>query len=149
MIRAIIVWNHGEAVTWEVSMWDETRIARVMPYVGYGTAGYSGMYRVNDLTTVLRAAIPRFERRATGLRDFSITLGIREHDRTQATTITVRDSLVQIEAGRHAEDYVELDPIVATRLIFGGPAIPEAPQLPPGLLALLPVPVYVPPLDHV
>lgn len=149
MIHAIITWNHGEAATWEVSMWDEARIARIMPYVSYGTAGYSGMYRVNDLTTVLRAAIPRFEHRAGGLRDFTVTLGIREHDRTQTTTITVHDGAVQIEAGQHAEHYVELDPIVAARLVFGGPAIPQAPELPPGLLALLPVPVYVPQLDHV
>lgn len=149
MIRAIIGWNHGEGATWELSVWDETRLARAMPYAAYWKTGFSNMYRVNDLTAVLRAAKPRFEHRAAGLRDFSITLGIREHDRTQATTITVRDGLVQIEAGRQSGNYVELDPIVAARLVFGGPAIPEAPHLPPGLLALLPVPVYVPQLDHV
>ncbi len=149
MIRAIIAWNHGEGATWELSAWDETRLARVMPYAAYWKTGFSNMYRVNDLTAVLRAALPRFERRAAGLRDFAVTLGIREHDRTQATTITARDGAVQIEAGRLAERYVELDPIVATRLVFGGPAIPETPHLSPGLLALLPVPVYVPQLDHV
>jgi predicted N-acetyltransferase YhbS len=149
LIRAIIEWNHGDRATWQVSPWDEERIARVMPYVGFRTAGYAGLYRINDLTAVLQAAIPALERRAAGLRDFAVAIGIREHDRTQATTITVRNGLVQIEAGRQAEHYVELEPVVAARLVFGGPAIPEAPHLPPGLLALLPVPIYVPPLDHV
>ncbi len=149
LIRAIIAWNQGEAATWEVSIWDETRIARVMPYVSYWKAGPGDMYRVNDLTAVLRAALPRFERRATGLRDFAVGLGIREHDRTQTTTVAVHNGAVYIEAGRHAEPYIELDPLSAARLVFGGPAIPQAPQLPPGLLALLPVPVYVPQLDHV
>jgi len=149
LIRAIIAWNHGERATWELSVWDETRIARVMPYARYWSSGYSGMYRVNDLAAVLRAATPALARRAAGLRDFAVTLGIREHDRTQTATITVRDGTAQIEAGRHAEHYVEMDPVAAARLIFGGPAIPQAPQLPPGLLALLPVPVYVAQLDHV
>jgi predicted N-acetyltransferase YhbS len=153
IIRAIITWNHGEAAMWELSVWDETRIARVMPHVSYWKTGYSNMYRINDLTAVLRAALPWFERRAAGLRDFVVMLGLREHDRTQTTTIAVRDGVAQVEAGRHAEHdaehYIELDSLSATRLIFGGPAILEAPQLPPGLLALLPVPVYVPQLDHV
>jgi len=149
LLRAIIEWNHGDRATWEVSPWDTERIARVMPYVSFQTTGYCGLYRINDLTAVLQAAIPALTRHAAGLRDFAVTLGMREHDRTQATTIAVRDGAVHIEAGQYAEHYVELDPVVATRLVFGGPAIPEAEQLPPGLLALLPVPVYVPQLDHV
>lgn len=149
MIRAIIAWNHGEEATLDMSFGDEERLARLMPYTSYWTTGYSGMYRVNDLTAVLRAAIPVWERRAAGLRNFAVSLGIREHDRVQTTTVAVHDGVVQIEAGQRAETYVELSPVTAARLVFGGPAIPEAPQLPPGLRALLPVPVYVPPLDYV
>lgn len=149
LLRAIIEWNHGDRATWELSTWDEARLARVMPYVGFRTTGYSGLYRINDLTAVLQAAIPALERRAAGLRDFAVTVGIREHDQTQATTIAVRDGAVAITVGQDAETYVELSPVTATRLFFGGPAIPEASQLPSGLLALLPIPVYVPPLDHV
>jgi hypothetical protein len=149
MIRAVIAWNHGEQATLDISPWDEERLVRLTPYTNFWTSGYSGMYRVNDLTAVLRAAIPVFERRAAGLRDFAVSLGIREHDRVQTATIAVRDGVVQIEAGRHMEHHVELNPLTAALLVFGGPAVSEARQLPPGLLALLPVPVYVPPLDHV
>jgi len=149
LISAIIEWNHGDRATWEVSPWDEERIARVMPYVGFRTAGYAGLYRINDLTSVLQAAIPALERRAAGLRDFAVAIGIREHDRMPVTTIAVQDGEVQIEAGQNAESYVELTPITAARLFFGGPAVPEAAHLPQGMLALLPVPIYVPPLDHV
>lgn len=149
LLRAIIEWNHGDRATWEVSPWDEERLARVMPYVGFRTTGYSGLYRINDLTAVLQAAIPALERRAAAVRDFAVAVGIREHDRTQAATLAVEDGSVTVAAGRHAAHYVELTPIHAARLFFGGPAIPETAQLPPALLALLPVPIYVPPLDHV
>ena len=149
LIRAIIEWNHGSQATWELSMWDETRLARVMPYTGYWTAGYSGMYRLNDLTAVLQAALPVLEQRAAGVRDFAVAIGIREHDRTQATTIALTDGAVTVTPGRNAAPYVELTPVTAARLVFGGPPIPEAPQLPAELLALMPVPLYVPPLDHV
>ncbi len=149
MIHAIIAWNHGDQASVEMSPWDEERVARMMPYTHYWSTGYSGMYRINDLTAVLQAAHPFLQRRAGCLRDFAVAVGIREHDRTPITTITVRDGNVEIEAGQTAEPYVELTPITAARLFFGGPAVPEVVRLPQGLLALLPVPIYVAPLDHV
>ena len=132
-----------------MSPWDEERLARMMPYTNYWSTGYSGMYRINDLTALLQAAQPFMQRHADCLRDFAVAIGMREHDRTPVTTITVQNGKVQIEAGRSAESYVELTPVTAARLFFGGPAIPQAERLPQGLLALLPVPIYVPPLDHV
>jgi predicted N-acetyltransferase YhbS len=149
MIHAIIAWNHGDRATVDLSPWDEERLARMMPYTNYWSTGYSGMYRINDLTALLHAAQPFMQRRAVCLRDFAVAIGVCEHDRTPVTTITVQDGTVQIEAGRSAETYVELTPITAARLFFGGPAIPEAMRLPQGLLVLLPVPVYVPALDQV
>ncbi len=149
MIHSIIAWVHGDQAAVEMSPWDEERVARMMPYTNYWSTGYSGMYRINDLTALLQAALPVLQRRAVCLRDFAVAIGMREHDRTLVTTVAVQDGMVQIEAGQNAESYVELTPITAARLFFGGPAVPEAPHLPPGLLALLPVPVYVPPLDHV
>jgi predicted N-acetyltransferase YhbS len=149
MIHAIIAWNHGDRATVDMSPWDEERLARMMPYTNYWSNGYSGMYRINDLTALLQAAQPFMQRRADCLHDFAVAVGIREHDRTPVTTIAVRDGNVQIEAGQNAESYVELTPITAARLFFGGPSVPEAERLPQGLLALLPIPIYVPPLDHV
>lgn len=149
MLHAIITWNHGEQATVDMSPWDEERVARMMPYTNYWSTGYSGMYRINDLTALLQAAQPLLQRRAACLRDFAVAIGIREHDRTQVTTITVDDGNVEIEAGQSAESYVELTPITAARLFFGGPAIPELVRLPQGLRTLLPVPIYVPALDHV
>lgn len=149
MIHAIIAWNHGDRSTVDMSPWDEERLARMMPYTNYWSTGYSGMYRINDLTALLQTAKPFMQRRADCLRNFAVAIGIREHDRTPVTTIAVQDGTVKIEAGRSAESYAELTPITAARLFFGGPALPEATHLPQGLLALLPVPIYVPPLDHV
>lgn len=149
MIHAIIAWNHGDGATVDMSPWDEERLARMMPYTNYCSTGYSGMYRINDLTALLQAAQPFLQRRAACLRDFAVAIGIREHDRTPVTTVTVQDGEVMVEAGQNTESYVELTPITAARLFFGGPAVPETTCLPQGLLALLPVPIYVPPLDHV
>ncbi|MGC9395165.1 MAG: GNAT family N-acetyltransferase [Anaerolineae bacterium] len=149
MIHAIIAWNHGDRATVDMSPWDEDRLARMMPYTHYWSTGYSGMYRINDLTALLQAAQPFMQRRAASLRDFAVAIGMREHDRTPVTTIAVQDGEVTIQAGQSAESYVELTPITAARLFFGGPAVPEAKRLPQGLLTLLPVPIYVPPLDHV
>jgi len=148
-IRAIITWAQNDRATVDMSPWDEERLARMMPYTNYWSTGYSGMYRINDLTALLQAAQPFMQRRAVCLRDFAVAIGIREHDRTPITTIAVQDGEVQIEAGQNAASYVELTPITAARLFFGGPTVPEVKRLPQGLLALLPIPIYVPPLDHV
>jgi len=149
MIRTILECTFGDRLWWELSCWDEERIARLMPVVSYWTAGHSAQYRINDLTELLLAARPHLAGRASALRDFAVAVGIREHDRTQVTTISVERGDVSIEAGSHAATYVELSPVTAARLFLGGPAIPERAQLPGGLPALLPVPAYVAPMEHV
>ena len=83
------------------------------------------------------------------LRDFDVAIGLREHDRTAVTSIAVQDGEVVIRAGQHSQTYVELSPVIAARLFLGGPAIPDRDRIPAGLQALLPLPAYVPSLDHV
>jgi predicted N-acetyltransferase YhbS len=149
MIRALLDWNFGERANWSLSMWDRVRLGRLMQYASYWSGGNSAMYRVNDLTQVLVGARTFLSERAGGLRDFAIALGIVEVDRTTVTTLSVEDGMVQIQPGRHASTYVELPAVEATRLVFGGPPISCQSELPQPLLALLPVPCYVMPLDHV
>jgi hypothetical protein len=149
MIRAMLDDTFGDQASWEISVWDRERLARVMPSVARWQSGYSGMYRIVDLTQLLTRAKPFMASRAAALRDFDITIGIREHDRTTLTTVAVQDGGVEVQPGRHSRMYVELSPVIATRLSLGGPAIPERDRIPAGLQALLPLPAYVPPLDHV
>ena len=149
LISAVLEWNFGEQLTWELSAWDEARLARLMPYAAGWKASAQGMYRINELTQLLQQAEHFLGERAAGVRDFALTLGIREHDRLTTTTIAVQTGTLQIRAGRHAAHYIELTPLTAARLVLGGPPIPELSSIPGGLRALLPLPVYVPPLDYV
>ncbi len=149
MIRAMLDWNFGEKASWTLSVWDVARLARLMPVASGWTAGNSGMYRINDLTQLLTLARPILETRAAAMKDVALALGIKEYDRTKVTTLQVEDGHVTITPGRQAETYVEINPVEAARLILGGPPTLGQARIPPALLALLPVPCYVLPLDHV
>jgi predicted N-acetyltransferase YhbS len=147
MIRALLDWTDKGEISWELPACDAKRLARVMPCVSHWRVGGGVMYRIVDLTRLLRGMAPIVARQAAPLRDFSLSIGIREHDRTDVATITVHDGDVQVFPGRDAEHYVEWTAVDAVRVLLGGP--PVAPDIPPDLAALLPLPVYVPQLDHV
>ncbi len=149
VIRALLDWNFGDRANWGLSMWDSERISRLMRCASYWSGGSSAMYRINDLAQVLTAARSVLNVRAQSLRDFSVAIGVQEHDQTTVTTVQVVGGEVHIESGRHAASYVELPIVEATRLILGGPPIAAQANLPQPLLALFPVPCYVLPLDHV
>jgi predicted N-acetyltransferase YhbS len=149
MIRALLDWNFGNRASWTLSMWDETRLGRLLPMTAYWKGNSTTMFRINDLSQLLLGAQAFLTTRAAALRDFAVTLRIKEHDRTTATTLAVENGAVYIEPGGNAGSAVELDAVEAARLILGGPAIRAQAMLPPGLVALLPVPAYVLPLDHV
>jgi predicted N-acetyltransferase YhbS len=147
ILRALLDWTFGERVTWRLSAWDAERLGRVMPYAGYWEASNNGMFRVNDLAALLAAARPALAPRAAALRDFAVTVVLRERDRTQAVTVAVGGGTLTVTSGEHAADVLELSSIEAARLFLGGPAV--AAEIPAPLKALLPVPVFVPPLDYV
>lgn len=148
MIRAIIDRATTDSASWAMSAWD-TRLPRLMPSTeGYRVEG-GWMYRIVDLTKLLQAALPHLERRAPAVRDFAVTVGIREHDRVDVATVRVQDGVVEIERGQNIEPYIEVSAIEAARLFMGGPPTSVHARLPAGLVALLPIPVWVPPLDYV
>jgi predicted acetyltransferase len=147
-IQALMDWNDSARAEWSLSSWDEARLTRVLPYAAGWERGYSGMYRINDLTALLQAVKPHLTERAAGVRNLSVTLALRERDRTTFTTLTVEDGEVDVSPGK-GNAPIALSPVSAARLFIGGPPVPEADALPEGLKALLPVPVYVLPLDDV
>jgi predicted N-acetyltransferase YhbS len=149
MIRAILDWNFGQDIRWALSTWDRERIGRLMTYAGYWHGGNSDMYRINDLAVLLSSAADYLTAKAAAVRDVAVAIGIKERDRTTVTTLVVKDGEVTVKPGNHAETYVELTTVEAARLFLGGPPIAGEERVPPELLALLPVPVYVLPLDHV
>ncbi|MDF1513618.1 MAG: GNAT family N-acetyltransferase, partial [Anaerolineae bacterium] len=149
IIKALINWNHGESADWSLSLWDKSRLTRLSPLASYIRSGFNGMYRINDLTGLLLAAKPVMAMHASALRDFDISIGIVERDRTQVTTISVKNGELAISPGGHTAKYVELSPTSAVRLFLGGLPIPEQSLFPSGLILLLPVPAYVMPWDQV
>ena len=56
---------------------------------------------------------------------------------------------VRVKAGRDSARVIELTSITAARLLLGGPAVGDSSQIPSQLAALLPIPVYTPPLSDV
>jgi predicted N-acetyltransferase YhbS len=148
-IRALLDWNFGSQATWEISPWDRARVGRLMPYASAWMGGYPTMYRINDLTQTLNLAKDALAARAVALRNFSVALGLRERDRTTVTTLTVEDGEIGVRSGKHASAYLELEPIEAARLMLGGPPLRPEVAVPQGLAALLPLPCYVLPFDHV
>ncbi len=149
LLRAVLDWNFATDVTWELSAWERERLARVMPCAADWRMREHGMYRLNDLTALLTASLPFLTQRAAALRDASVTLRLREHDRITDTTLRVRDGSVQIHAGQHAAPTIELSSVDAARLIFGGPAPAGLAQVPTSIQTLFPIPVYIPYLDRV
>jgi hypothetical protein len=147
MIRALLEWTERNDIRWNVSAWDGERLARLMPGVNRWRAASWHMWRVNDLAQVLALARPVLRRRAAALRDFELAIGVREHDRTSATTLAVRDGKLDIVRGRHVEPYVEWSAVEAVRAVLGGPPVASETEWPAGLRALLPIPIYLPALD--
>ncbi|MBN1875399.1 MAG: GNAT family N-acetyltransferase [Anaerolineae bacterium] len=149
MIQALLEWTHSDRIVWKLSAWDTERLARLMPYTSFWDAFHNWMYRINDLTQLLLAARTFLAPRAAVLQDFAIAIGIQEHDRVPVTTLAVQNGTLEIAAGQHTDTYIQLSPLEAARLFLGGPATPVHTTLPGGLMALLPIPVYVSEMDSV
>jgi hypothetical protein len=149
MVRALLDWTQRDDIRWNVSAWEGERLVRLIPGVSDWRLGGWEMWRINDLAQVLTLARPLLRRRAAALRDFEVAIGVREHDRTTVTTLAVRGGKVEVARGRHVEPYVEWSVVEAARVVLGGPPVAAEAEAPAGLRALLPIPMYLPALDHV
>ncbi len=149
MIRAMLNWTAFDEAVWELSAWDTERLGRLMSHVSYWSAGNNHMYRINDLAALLTAAQPVLNQRAAALGDFAVSIGVQESDRLSVTCIAVENGVVHVERDRRAATHLEIPVTEAARLFLGGPPIAAHAQLPGGLRALLPIPVFVAPMEHV
>lgn len=149
LIRGAMAWASQDEARCVLSMWDQERLARLLPAASGWDARSDGMYRIVDLYPLVAAAQPILEQRAAGLRDLDLCLEIREPDRVDAVTLEVSDGHVRVKPGRDSARVIELTSITAARLLLGGPPIGDSSQMPSQLAALLPIPVHVPPLSDV
>jgi hypothetical protein len=149
MIRSLLDWTYGQDASWELSGWDRERLARLVPVASNWRSGGWQMHRIVNLSVLLTAARPVMTASAAALRDFDVCLGIREHDRVDQATIWVQNGEVNVLSGQHSRQYMELSSLEAVRLLLGGAPTTTSPDILTGLTALLPIPVYLPALDHV
>jgi predicted N-acetyltransferase YhbS len=149
LIHGILDWCSKQEASWRVSRWDKRRIARIMPAVLNWPSGYDWTYRIIDLYSLLSQARETLESRSAGMCDWETTLVLQEHGDTQAATIALHAGKIQLEQGEHCRTKIELDPQQAARLLLGGPASAAAASIPPGLRAVLPIPVHVPAVERV
>ena len=149
MIRSLLDWTGRDELTWHLPAFDHERLARLMPGASRWRLGDWQMVRIVDLTRLLQLFQPLLSSRAKWLRDVALSIGIREHDRTDTATLIVRDGELEVAPGRSADRYVEWSSVQAARVLLGGPPVPEADDLHGLLAALFPLPVFVPGLDHV
>ena len=153
ILRAILDWTDRGEIRWRLPACDEERLARLMPYTNHWHRGSWDMWRIVDLARALSLARPILQQRAAAVRDLRVAVGMVEHDRTQVVTLAVRDGEVQVTPGRHADAYYEWPAVDMARLLIGGPPVVQPDGMPEalwaGLRALLPIPAFLPPLDHV
>jgi len=149
MIRSLLDWTDRDELTWRLPASDYERLARLMPGAAGWRLGDWQMYRIVDLVQLLELFLPLLSSRAKWLRDGALSIGIREHDRTDTATLIVQDGVVEVVPGRSADRYVEWSPVEAARVLLGGPAVPDASEYHGMLATLFPLPVFVPGLDHV
>jgi len=160
LIRAVLEAAGASQAEWGIAACDQERLARLMPYAAHWRAVPNGMFRIIDLTLLLEAARPHLRRWAEALEGYSLCLAVQEHDRTMAAILTFAGGDVQVTRGqmplhRAAREgsgtpqVIELSIIEATRLLLGGPPTGHEAHLPPCLLAALPLPAHILPLDTV
>ena len=149
LIRTILEQTQATMASWRLPACDRERLARMMPYAAQWHAGPNGMYRIVDLALLIEAAVPHLRHWADALEGYSLCLAVQEHDRTMVATLSFSDGDVQVAAGRSADQVIEMDILEAARLLLGGPPSGHEAALPPCLLAALPLPAHILPMDSV
>ncbi len=100
-----------------------------------------------DFPKLLQDLSPCLAQRAAGLPAFEISVGCHWKEEVDWATVKWDEAELIVEAGQNAEKAVVLGARELAAVLFGGPHPP-----PPGLGTfgrLLPVPLHIPPLDHV
>jgi len=149
MLRAIMDRTNGGEVHWTLSSWDREILARVMECAGGWDGNVDWQYKIVNLAGLLAACTPILQQHAAGLRDTDVSIGMREPGCMQNVRLVVKRGKIEVVPNRKAKVHVELDPVSAVRLVLGGPPLAASRGVPPVLATLFPVPVHVPPLDHV
>lgn len=147
IVRAVLDWTGRDKLHWTVSAWEKDLLAHLLPGVSYWRQVTEGMYRIVDLAGLLSRLQPVLAQRAAPLRDFELTIAIRERDRADAATLILHSGELEVVPGRGAARSVEWSSLEAVRILIGGAPLGADVEVPPEAGALFPLPVHVPALD--
>lgn len=147
LVRGVMERCFGDSASVEVNAFDTERLEHLLKVASYWKIVPEGLFRIIDITGLLKAFEKVLSSRAEMLRDFELSLGLKLGDDIDTTTIFVNNGKVNVEKGRLSKNYVELDEREAVRIFLGGTP-PNTKKL-GELSMLLPLPVHVPSLDHV
>ncbi|MEM3956608.1 MAG: GNAT family N-acetyltransferase [Thermoproteota archaeon] len=147
LVRGVMERCFGDSASVEVNAFDTERLERLLKAASYWEIIPEGLFRIVDITGLLKAFEKVLSSRAEMLRDFDLSLGLKLDNDVDTATIFVNNGKVSVEKGVLSKNYVELDEREAVRFFLGGnpPNIEKLREL----SMLLPLPVHVPSLDHV
>lgn len=121
----------------------QERLARVM---NHWRLSPQGMLRIIDWPRLVRSLGPILAQRAAGLPPFATSIGCRWRESVEWVTVEWDGAELSVEPAKRGEG-TEVELPRLTALLFGGP---QAPASRLGMFGrLLPVPLHIPPLDHV
>ncbi|MBO3831852.1 MAG: GNAT family N-acetyltransferase [Candidatus Brockarchaeota archaeon] len=147
LVRGVMESCYGNSASVEVNAFDAERFERLLKAASCWEIVPEGLFRIIDITGLLKAFEKVLSSRAEMTRDFELSLGLRLDNDVDAATVFVNNGRVNVEKGKLSKNYVELDEREAVRILLGG-TMPNTRKL--GKLSmLLPLPVHVPLLDHV
>ncbi|MGB9718396.1 MAG: GNAT family N-acetyltransferase [Thermoproteota archaeon] len=147
LVRSVMERCYGDSASVEVNAFDVERLERLLKAASCWEIIPEGLFRIIDVTGLLKAFEKVLSSRAETVRDFELSIGLRLGDDVDTVTVFASKGMVNVEKGRISKNYVELDEREAVRIFLGG-TVPNAKKL-GELSMLLPLPVHVPPLDHV
>ncbi|MEM2089305.1 MAG: GNAT family N-acetyltransferase [Thermoproteota archaeon] len=147
LVRGVMEHCYGDSASLEVNAFDTERLERLIKVASYWEIVPEGLFRIINITGLLKAFEKVLSSRAEMLRDFDLSLGLKLDNDVDTATIFVNNGKVSVEKGVLSKNYVELDEREAVRFFLGGnpPNIEKLREL----SMLLPLPVHVPSLDHV
>jgi predicted N-acetyltransferase YhbS len=146
LVFGAMQWMSGGSAEVRLGFDEGERLERLARAMNHWRLNTQGMLRIIDWPRLLTDLRPVLEQRAAGVAPFEACLGCRWRGEVQWATIEWDGAALAVSTERRG-DGIEVELPLLTALLLGGPHAPPARLGPFG--HLLPVPLHIPPLDHV
>ncbi len=146
LVFGAMQWMCGGSAEVRLGFDEGERLERLARAMNHWRLTTQGMFRIIDWPRLLADLQPFLQQRAQGVVSFEACLGCRWKDEVQWATIEWDGAALAVSPERRGEG-MEVELPLLTALLLGGPHASPARLGPFG--HLLPVPLHIPPLDHV